>query len=210
MIDNRLKSLVKYIDFDNRIIDIGCDHALLDIYLIKNNITDKIIVSDISENALNQGIKNIKKYGFETKIDARLGDGLNVLNEKDNINTIVISGMGASTILSILNNNYIKKIDKLIIQSNNDHYLLRKYLTSNNYYISDEEALIVNKKMYINIVFKKGIKKYKEQELKYGIDKMVNKDLYYNSIIMKDEEILKKVQNKELLNEVIYLKDKIS
>ena len=62
MISNRLKSLVKYIDKSDLVIDIGCDHALLDVYLIKNNIINNVIVSDISSNALNQGKENIKKY----------------------------------------------------------------------------------------------------------------------------------------------------
>ena len=69
MIDERLKSLVKYVDKKDNIIDVGCDHALLDIYLVQNNIIDSVIVSDISNNALQQGINNIKKYNFEDRID---------------------------------------------------------------------------------------------------------------------------------------------
>ena len=38
MISNRLQSLVKYINKEDKIIDIGCDHALLDIYLSKKNV----------------------------------------------------------------------------------------------------------------------------------------------------------------------------
>ena len=38
MISARLKSLAKYIDIKDKIIDIVCDHALLDIYLVKNKI----------------------------------------------------------------------------------------------------------------------------------------------------------------------------
>ena len=48
MISKRLKSLVKYINKENKIIDIGCDHALLDIYLIKNN--NNITVKEIAKN----------------------------------------------------------------------------------------------------------------------------------------------------------------
>ena len=123
MIDERLKSLVKYISKNDSVIDIGCDHALLDIYLIQNNIIDSVIVSDISSNALKQGINNIKKYNLDSRIDARCGNGLEVLNDKDNINTVIISGMGTNTILNILNNQYLNKINKLIIQSNKDYYL---------------------------------------------------------------------------------------
>lgn len=168
MISKRLMSLVKYIETSDSLIDIGCDHALLDIYLIKNNYLKSIIVSDIHKSALDAGINNIKKNGLENKIDTRLGDGLEVLNDKDKINTILISGMGTSTILSILKNEYLANINKLIIQSNNNHEELRKETIKLGFYIKDEEYFIDNKKNYINIVFERGHKDYKKDEIKYG------------------------------------------
>jgi tRNA (adenine22-N1)-methyltransferase len=168
MISKRLETLVKYIDKNDNICDVGCDHALLDIYLIKNNYTDKIIVSDIHENALNAGIANIKKYKVNDKIDARLGDGLEVLNDEDSINTLLISGMGSSTILKILDNKRINSIYKLILQSNNDHELLRKRIIDMGFYIEAEEYFVDNNKNYINIIFKKGKKSYSKLEIKYG------------------------------------------
>lgn len=168
MLSIRLESLVKHINYNDKIIDIGCDHALIDIYLVKNNIVKKIIVSDIHQNALDYGIKNIKEAHLDDKIEARLGDGLNVLSSKDNINTILISGMGTSTIKNILDHDYLKHIEKLIIQSNNDHYELRKYMVDKGYYIKSEDFLTDNNKHYINIVFLKGNKRYSKDELRYG------------------------------------------
>lgn len=168
MISIRLESLVKHIKINDKIIDIGCDHALLDIYLVKNNFLKNIIVSDVHEKALNSGIENIKKYNLEKKIDARLGNGLEVLTEKDNVDTILISGMGTSTILKILSNPYIKNIKRMIIQSNNDHFELRQNIIKMGYIVKAEDFLIDNNKHYINIVFEKGEKKYKKEEIKYG------------------------------------------
>lgn len=168
MISNRLKTLVKYIDSKDKIIDIGCDHALLDIYIIKNNILDNLIASDIHEKALKAGIANIKKEKLSKKIDTRLGNGLEVLNNTDKIDTILISGMGSNTIINILNNEYLKHINKMIIQSNNDHYLLRENIIKMGFYISDEEYFTDNSKNYINIVFKRGERRYSKKELLYG------------------------------------------
>lgn len=168
MLSKRLKTLVKYVNPNDNLIDIGCDHALLDIYLVKHNIINKMIVSDIHENALNAGIANIQKEKLEKKIEARLGNGLEVLQETDHIDTILISGMGTNTINSILNNSHLKNINKLIIQSNNDHYLLRSTITKLGYYISNEEYFLDNSKHYINIVFKKGKLRYNKKELLYG------------------------------------------
>lgn len=209
MIDERLKSLVKYISKNDRVIDIGCDHALLDIYLIQNNIIDSVIVSDISSNALKQGINNIKKYNLDSRIDARCGNGLEVLNDKDNINTVIISGMGTNTILNILNNQYLNKINKLIIQSNKDYYLLRSEVTKLGFIISNEEVIVVNNKLYINIIFVRGNKNYTIDELKYGTRNMINKEIYYKYLIDKYNKILNCINDNttkdEIRNEILLI-----
>ncbi len=176
MLSKRLSSLLKYVDKNDRLIDIGCDHALLDIELIRSAILKKVIVSDIHENALKAGIDNIKRNGLNDKIEARLGNGLEVLTENDSINTILISGMGTSTIISISNNPYLSNIDKLILQSNNDHFELRQHLVKLGFYIVAEEFFEDNKKHYINIVFKQGKVKYKRCELKYGPHLIKNRE----------------------------------
>lgn len=168
MLSLRLSSLTKFINYNDKIIDIGCDHALLDIFLVENDLVKSMIVSDINEYALKSGIKNIESHGLTEKIDARLGDGLNVLTDKDNINTVIISGMGTNSIIKILSSDYLKKINKLIIQSNNDHTLLRKNITELGFIIKNEEYFQDNNKNYINIVFVRGEKKYSKIDLTYG------------------------------------------
>lgn len=168
MLSLRLSSLTKFVNYNDKIIDIGCDHALLDIFLVKNDLVKSIIASDINVQALNSGIKNIENEGLSDKINARLGDGLNVLTDKDNIDTVIISGMGTNTIMGILNNDHLKNINKLIIQSNNDHTMLRKYVTKLGFFIKSEEYFQDNKKNYINIVFVRGNKKYSKIDLTYG------------------------------------------
>ena len=126
-ISNRLKSIASLVTNEDIIADIGCDHAYLDIYLVKNKIIDKAYVSDVNYSALNNGIKNIKKYNLEDKIDAKLSDGISSISE--DVNTIVISGMGASTIIKILDNPKINQINKLILF----RLIKAYYYVSNNY-----------------------------------------------------------------------------
>lgn len=206
MISDRLKSLVKYVDTNDKAIDIGCDHALLDVFLVKNNIVNNIIVSDVSSNALEQGINNIKKYNLEDYIDARVGNGLEVLKDTDNVDTIIISGMGTNTILEILNNKYLYNVKKLIIQSNRDYYELRRDVVKLGFVIKEEEVIEDNGKIYINIVFIRGIKNYSLEELKYGTNSMINKELYYKSLIDKKTKILNCITDESLRNT---LKDEI-
>lgn len=200
MLSLRLSSLTKFVNYNDKIIDIGCDHALLDIFLVKNDLVKSIIASDINVQALNSGIKNIENEGLSDKISARLGDGLNVLTDKDNIDTVIISGMGTNTIMGILNNDHLKDINKLIIQSNNDHTMLRKYVTKLGFFIKSEEYFQDNKKNYINIVFVRGNKKYSKLDLTYGPILKHNKPYLEFEInnIDKIEELVPK--NKILLH----------
>ena len=200
MLSLRLSSLTKFVNYNDKIIDIGCDHALLDIFLVKSDLVKSIIASDINVQALNSGIKNIENEGLSDKISARLGDGLNVLTDKDNIDTVIVSGMGTNTIIGILNNDHLKDINKLIIQSNNDHTMLRKYVTKLGFYIKSEEYFQDNKKNYINIVFVRGNKKYSKIDLTYGPILKHNKPYLEFEInnIEKIEELVPK--NKILLH----------
>ncbi len=198
MISNRLKSLAKYFDKDDKVIDIGCDHALLDIYLIEEGILKSMIVSDIHEKALKQGIDNIKLHKLDKKIETRLGNGLEVLKTSDDIDTMLISGMGTSTIVNIIENDYFKNIKKMVIQSNNDHEILRSEIVNKGFKITNEDILEDSNKTYINIVFEKGNSKYNKNEIKYGPFLIKNK-MYLDYRIDYLNKILNKIPNNKIL-----------
>ena len=177
----RLKSIANLVDSNDVVADIGCDHAYLDIYLVMNNIVPKTLACDINRKALDMGINNIKKYGLEDKIATKLCDGITGISK--DINTLILSGMGTSTIIKILSNDNVKNINKIITQSNNDYYELRKYMVNNGFYISYEESIFDKDKYYINMVFLRGNKNYSSKELRFGT-MMFNKD-YYEHLVNK-------------------------
>ena len=106
-LDNRLKRITDFIPSDSYILDVGCDHALLDIYLALNRNNVKLIASDINENPLKIAKENIKKYNLEDEITLEKADGVSKIN--DEVDTVVIAGMGTSTINDIINND-LKKL----------------------------------------------------------------------------------------------------
>ena len=158
-ISKRLESIASLIDNNNSIIDIGCDHGLLDIYLIENKKNINILATEINKNALNNAKNNIKKYKLENIIKLQESDGLKNI-DTTNYNTIIIAGMGSHTIVGILKQSIkkLKNIDNLILQSNNDNYFLRKKVLKLGFYI-EKEILIKEKNIYYTIIkFKKGHK----------------------------------------------------
>lgn len=185
----RLEAIANIVPLNSNIIDIGCDHGLLDIYLCQKGISQKIIASDINKSALSNAIANIKKEKLERSIETRLGDGLNTIKESDQIDTAIISGMGAHTIVGILKNNLntLKKINTIIIQSNTKNYFLRKEITKLNYLIADEKIVKDKDKIYIIIKFIQGKRKYSHREL------------YFGPILLKENsKLFQEYQHKEL------------
>jgi len=198
-ISKRLVSLAALVDEKDILADIGCDHALLDIYLVKNKIVSKTLACDINESALNSGIFNIKKHHLEPYIETKLGNGIEVIN--DDINTLIISGMGTSTICKILSCPKVKQIKKIIVESNNNYYDLRKFICGLGFYISYEEVVLDAGKFYVNIIFLKGMQKYSKKEFRYGPVLMKNKNNsdYYEFLYQKNLSILNKIPKNKFL-----------
>lgn len=195
-LSKRLEMVANFIDNnDKSVIDIGCDHGLLSIYLANKFKNLKIIASDVNKNALDNAKKNITKCGLNDRIETRLGSGISVINNNDNIDTIVVAGMGTNTIVEFLkcSRDKLVNVNKIIIQSNTDLYFLRRNMVSMGYFIDDEELVVDKGIIYTIIKFIKGKKKYSYKELYLGpilISK--NSDLFVEKC-MKELNNMKKI-----------------
>lgn len=166
-ISERLKALADLVPDNSNACDVGCDHALLDIYLYQTKKNIKLIASDINENALSGAIKNIKKYNLEDKIQTVVSDGLKNL-PLNNIDTIIISGLGSATIIGILKKEYLSNIKTIIISSHNHTEEVREYMQNLNFCIEDETIIKENNIYYILLKFKNGNQKLTDFEKLYG------------------------------------------
>lgn len=194
-ISKRLQSIAYYIDSsDKYIYDVGCDHALLDIFLAKKYKKTKFDAIDISEKCIESAKITINKYGCSERINAYANNGLlNIKLVKNS--TLVISGMGTHTIIEILNNCDVSKLKKIIIQSNNDLELLRRYIVDLGFIIN-RECSIYDKKFYVIIEFIPGSLKYTNTEYILGpkliVDKKINKD-YFEYLFKKNKSIYRNI-----------------
>ena len=192
MISLKLKAIAFFIEKNDNVVDIGCDHAYLDIYLSQNNLCKNIIASDVNKNALNNAINNIDKFCLSKNIKCILSDGLDNIDTK-NIDTIVIAGMGTKTIKHILRNKEkLKNIKKIILSSNNDHYALRKFMQKSNYTLVDEKIIYEKKHYYIISKYIKGKQKLSKKEMMFGIYKKENLK-YYKYLYEENKNVLKKI-----------------
>ena len=209
-ISKRLKAISEFLNEDDKIIDIGCDHALLDVYLKEEYPNINIIASDISEGAIKQAKKTVEKHNLEEQIDVRVGDGLTVA-DSDEYDTIVISGMGYHTIKEILNTeDKLKNVKKIIIQSNTDIVKLRKSIIKLGYKIEKEKLVEDNDIIYTIIEFAKGIEKYDYKQIYFGPRLLENKDEifneYYSKKLLKYENLLLQLPKNNIVSRLHHTK----
>ena len=167
-INARLKTIGDLVEKDSICLDVGCDHALLDIYLVHRKANIKTIASDIAQGPLEQAKKNIEREHLEDVIETRLVSGLETYT--DEINTIIISGMGGRNIIGIFKDNIKKlnKVETLIISPNNYQEDVKRFLCKHGFYIQNEEFVKDKKFIYQIIIFKKGKKRYSKKEYFFG------------------------------------------
>lgn len=167
-INDRLKTIGDLADANSFCLDVGCDHAFLDIYLVKRGDNINAIASDIAEGPLEQAKKNIKAEKLEGKIEVRLGNGLDTYS--DEIDTVIISGMGGRSMIGIFKNNLdvLKKIKTIIVSPNNYQEDVKRFLVKSGFYI--EEEVMVKEKKFIYQIIKlyRGKKRYTRREYFFG------------------------------------------
>ena len=192
-INSRLKKIGDLVEANSFCLDVGCDHGLLDIYLVKQNKNIKAVASDIAEGPLEQAKKNIAREGLQDQIEVRLGSGLDTYTKE--IDTIIISGMGGRNIIGILKDNsrILKKIKTIILSPNNYQEDVKKYCCKNGFYIENEEFVKDKNFIYQIIILKKGKKKYSKKEYFFGPVFLIKKGPLFREYYereMKSREIL--------------------
>ncbi len=196
-INDRLKTIGDLVSANSFCLDVGCDHAFLDIYLVKKNMGIKAIASDVIEGPLMHARENIKKEGLEGQIEVRLGDSLDTYSSE--VDTVIISGMGGRNMIGIFKKNIhlLKVIDTIIVSPNNYQEDVKRFLCKNGFMI-DEEVMVKEKKFIYQIIkFVKGKKRYSKKEYFFGPKFLEKKDKLFK------EYFTRELKSREILLEVL-------
>lgn len=173
-LSKRLAAAARFVPNDARLADIGSDHAYLPVYLVKEGIIDYAIAGEVVEGPYQSAITEISEQKLTTNIEARLGDGLEVVQPEDQIDVVTICGMGGKLIAEILarglNNQHFNQFPLLVLQPNVWEPGLRKWLLNHQYDIVAETVVAEHHKYYEIIVAKptETPSSWTEDELLFG------------------------------------------
>ncbi|GGV08471.1 tRNA (adenine(22)-N(1))-methyltransferase [Lactobacillus acetotolerans] len=156
----RLNTLAQMVEPGSRVADIGTDHAYLPIELVKNKQINYAIASDIAKGPLQNAKNDIAEAGLQGKIETRLGPGLSTVNHNDDIDTVVIAGMGGKLITDILDDAWNKHFcfKTLILEPNIGEPGVRKWLMGHKYQIVTEKLIVESGHTY-ELIKARAVKK---------------------------------------------------
>ena len=145
----RLSAIADMVTEGNRLVDVGCDHGYLPVYLVLNKKIPKAIAADIGEGPLSRAREHICRYGLEAYIETRLCDGLKGIGPEEG-DTLVLAGMGGPLMERILSEgrNALEGFKELILEPQSDVPHLRQFLFENGFVIVQEDFIKEDGKFY--------------------------------------------------------------
>ncbi len=157
-LSTRLLACCNFVQNGSRVADVGCDHGYLGIYLLKNNIASSVIESDVNPKPLQSARDNAAKFATLEHTTFVLSDGVKQVPR--DFDTLVCAGMGADTMISILDAAPWLQDPKyrLILQCQSKRPELRQWLYDAGYRICRETLAKDGKFVYsiMEVVWEPG------------------------------------------------------
>ena len=141
-ISKRLLCCALMVTPGSRVADIGTDHGYLGIYLLQSGAARHVIACDLRKDPLENARRNAKLFGVDGEMELRLSDGLEKILP-DEVDTVVMAGMGGDLIQKILSQCPWRKREGLqfILQPQSAGNVLRRWLCEDGFEIRREEPV---------------------------------------------------------------------
>ena len=174
-LSKRLSAIGEMVTEGNRLVDVGCDHGYLPVYLVMNHRIPGAIAADVGKGPLERAREHICRYHMQNYIETRLCDGLSGISVGEG-DTLVIAGMGGPLMEKILSDNpeVRDSFQELILQPQSDIPHFRHFLMSNGYRITEEKMILEDGKFYPMM---KAIRDQKRNESWTSLEEMFGKYL---------------------------------
>lgn len=188
----RLSVIADMVTTGNRLVDVGCDHGYLPVYLVLNKKIPSAIAMDVRKGPLSRAEEHIEQYQLCEYIETRLSDGLAALKPGEG-DTLVIAGMGGPLMESILSDGaaVLNSFRELILQPQSDVGHFRHFIRENGWDIVEEAFIVEDGKFYTII---KAVSKAQEEILPYTKEE----ELFGKILLETKNAVLKQYLQREL------------
>lgn len=198
-LSKRLQAIADFVEDGDRIADIGTDHAFLPIALVEEGHVPYAIASDVGEGPVAIAKQNVAAAGLTEKIDVRLADGLQGISESDNLDTVVIAGMGGELIVKILaaGIDHLDGTENLVLSPHRDTDQVRQWLSDHEFGILDENMIEDEGHVYEMMLVGHTVPDvpYNAADLAFGPILRKKRDSLFMSELQRREAALRRVLN---------------
>ncbi len=131
------------------VADIGCDHAYLPIYLVREGISPRVIACDINTGPVERAQENIEDVELTGRIEVRQGDGLSVVSRGE-AESVVVAGMGGNLMIRILTEgaDVLALVREIILEPQSEVGRVRHFLQDFGWRIISEDMVSEDGKFY--------------------------------------------------------------
>lgn len=151
-LSDRLRTAAGMVTPGNKVVDVGCDHGFVSIYLVQQGISPRCLAMDVRTGPLSAAGEHVAQCGLQAYIETRLSDGLKAY-EAGEAKTMICCGMGGPLMAKIISDSYEKtrKLSELILQPQSEIPEFRVFLRENGYLIVKEDMVYEEGKYYFLI-----------------------------------------------------------
>ena len=194
-LSKRLQMNVSLVPQGARVADIGCDHGYAAIWLIQNQVAEKMVAMDINEGPLERAKEHIALYGLQAYIQTRLSDGVAALKPGE-VEAVLIAGMGGGLIMHILKDGekVCQSAKELILQPQSEIERVREFLREEGYTILAEDMVYEDGKFYPMMKVQ-----YQGENAQKASEELKLSDLYGGLLLQNRHPVLKTFLEKEKL-----------
>lgn len=143
----RLQAVADMVHSGSRLADVGCDHGYVPVYLVENGICPSAVACDVNQAPLNSCKSLVSQCHLESSIKCVLSNGLENVSG-DDIDDILIAGMGGELIADILSRCSYARDKHLILNPMTHPEIARKWLFDNGYEIINDIIIADGKHHY--------------------------------------------------------------
>lgn len=171
-LSNRLATVASYVPKGSRLADIGTDHAYLPVNLLKRGLIAGGVAGEVVRGPFENAAHEIQREGLTDRLTARLANGLKAIEPADQIDTVVIAGMGGTLITQILTQDFdrLAGVNRLILQPNVGEMVVRRFLMTHGFQLVTEEILAEDGHTYEVLVADRAEQPviYNDEDLRFG------------------------------------------
>lgn len=153
----RLRTILSLVPEGARLADIGTDHALIPVALLRRGKIPFAIASDIGQGPLESAERTARQFDVLENLSLRLGAGLRTVQPEE-VDTIVIAGMGGETMIEILQADSwaLRRDYLLLLQAMTGQAELRQYLLSQGARVEKEIVCREGRRTYTVMAVRGG------------------------------------------------------